>query len=150
MALANTAKPATDLISEPASNFERLGGKLRNSDTSHRSEFQAATIRCELTGSDTATARGLTASGSLALCRALLEAGVSPDAPLECFRESTLALRIRSVRAGAGLKVRETDTDGQRVVAWTAFAARRVPPPVRQIGGPVLAHLPQANERRRA
>jgi hypothetical protein len=87
-------------------------------------------IRCDLTGSDTARAGVLTASGATGLCRMLLTAGTDPDAPLECFRNGTVALRVKSIRAGAGLTVRETD--GPRFVAWKAWPDRAVTPPVRQ------------------
>lgn len=87
-------------------------------------------IRCELAGSDTAQVGGLTARGATDLCRLLLAGGADPDAPLECFRGGTLALRVKSIRAGAGLTVRETD--GPRFVAWKAWPDRAVKPPVRQ------------------
>jgi len=87
-------------------------------------------IRCELTGSDTARAGNLTASGPTELCRLLLAAGTDPDIPLECFRGRTLALRVKSIRAGARLTVRETD--GPRFVAWKAWPHRAVTPPIRQ------------------
>jgi hypothetical protein len=92
-------------------------------------------IRCELTGSDQAQAGAVIARGTapiLSLCRLLLASGAKPDAPVECFRNGTLALRVRSVRAGAALTVRETDFDGPRVVRWKAFPHRAVKPPIRQ------------------
>jgi hypothetical protein len=89
-------------------------------------------IRCELTGSDTAKVGDVTARGATDLCRLLLVAGADPTAPLECFRGNVLALRVRSIGAGAKLTVRETATDGPRLVRWKAFPARAVRPPVRQ------------------
>jgi hypothetical protein len=89
-------------------------------------------IRCDLTG-DTAQAGGLTASGATGLCRLLLAASAAdPDAPLECFRNGILSLRVKSIRIGAGLTVRETATDGPRFVRWRAFPTRAVEPPIRQ------------------
>jgi hypothetical protein len=41
MTLPKTAKPATAADGEPASNFERLGGELRQSNTLKPAELQA-------------------------------------------------------------------------------------------------------------
>ena len=41
----------------------------------------------------------------LALCRSLIAAGMSPDQAMECWRGSTLALRIRSIGEAAGLEI---------------------------------------------
>jgi hypothetical protein len=60
----------------------------------------------------------------------LLAAGADPEASLECFRSGMLALRVKSIRAGAALTVREIG--GPRFVRWKAFPARAVEPPVRQ------------------
>jgi hypothetical protein len=92
-------------------------------------------IRCELTGSETARVGELSSRGTspiFNLCRLLIAAGADPLAPLECFRSGTLALRVRSIRAGAGLTVRETETDGPRVTRWKAWPHRAVKPPIRQ------------------
>jgi hypothetical protein len=94
-------------------------------------QMSAPPVRCEL-GSDTARCGDLTASSATGLCRLLLAAGTAPDAPLECFRNGTLALRVKSIRIGATLTVRETTTDGPRFVRWQAWPARAVKPPVRQ------------------
>ena len=53
-----------------------------------------------------------------ALCRALLAAGANPKSRLECFRGSVLALTVKSVGIGAKLTIRETVSDGPRVVRW--------------------------------
>jgi hypothetical protein len=136
MAPPDTATPATAICGEPALNFEQLGGELDNHDIPARIDIQgrrlATPIRCELNGSDTAQARGLTASGATGLCRLLIAAGADPNASLECFRNSTLALRVKSIRSGARLTVRETATEGPRFVAWKAFPHRAVTPPVRR------------------
>jgi hypothetical protein len=68
-------------------------------------------VRIELTGSDTATACGLTAVGRspvLKLCRMLVTAGHDPAEPAEAYRGSTLCLHIRSIGEGAGLAMAET------------------------------------------
>jgi hypothetical protein len=63
------------------------------------------TIRVELARSDCATALGIVVRGSapvINLCRKLIDAGCDPATPLEAWRGSTLALRIRSIgEAGA-------------------------------------------------
>ena len=103
----------------------------------------SASIRCELTGSNTARAGDLTAQGATDLCRLLLAAGADPDSQLECFRNGRLAIRVKSIRVGAALTVRETD--GPRFVAWKAWPTRAVAPPARQnISG--LSEAPQPGE----
>jgi hypothetical protein len=98
----------------------------------------APPIRCELTGSSTVQAGDLTASTATDLCRLLLAAGTAPDAPLECFRNGTLALRVKSIQAGARLTVRESDGP-PRFVRWKPFPARAVMAPVSQNAPAVLA-----------
>jgi hypothetical protein len=41
----------------------------------------------------------------LAMCRSLIAAGMSPDQAMECWRGSTLALRIRSIGEAAELEI---------------------------------------------
>ena len=65
-------------------------------------------IIAELTGSDTCAAAGITVTAyapALVLCRSLIAAGMSPDQAMECWRGSTLALRIRSIGEAAGLEI---------------------------------------------
>ena|ERR1700730_7937813 len=50
-----------------------------------------------------------------------------------------LALRIKSIRAGAKLTVRETALDGPRVVSWKGFPSRAVTAPARSNQEPVAA-----------
>ena len=71
-----------------------------------------------------------------ALCRALLAAGANPNSRLECFRGSVLALTVKSVGIGAKLTIRETVTDGPRVVRWKPLQDRDVFVPVRQNDDP--------------
>lgn len=73
-------------------------------------------LRATIVGSNQAEANGVTARGHapvLALCRALIEAGVDPGTPLEAFRGTTLCLRVRSVGEGARLTVKEITRDGK-------------------------------------
>jgi Fe2+ transport system protein FeoA len=72
-----------------------------------------ATIVAELSGSDTATAVGLTTRAHapvLALCRRLLAAGFDPNTPLKVYRRSVLCLHIRSLGEAAALEVRPSGT----------------------------------------
>ena len=65
-------------------------------------------IHAEITGSDTATALGITevsATPILALSRLLVEAGHNPGRPLECYRGDTLCLTVRSIGEAAGLEI---------------------------------------------
>ena len=66
-----------------------------------------------LTGTDHASAEGITATGPspvLALCRRLIDAGYDPALPLVAYRGSTLALRVRSIGEGARLEVSHRGT----------------------------------------
>jgi hypothetical protein len=117
-------KPAT-ACGEPASNLEHLGGPLGISHT-------PSIITAQLVGDDTAIADGITARGALDLCRRLLDAGFNSEAELLCYRANVLALRIRSIALGAQFTIRETATDGPRVVRWKAFSRRNVSAPMRQ------------------
>jgi hypothetical protein len=106
----------------------------------------------KLFGSDGATAGGINVRSSRSpvfeLCRLLMAANANPKAALECFRGGVLALTVKTIRAGAGLRVRETTSDGPRVVAWNPYVDRRVKPPARRIGGGVLhSHLLPTNGR---
>jgi len=112
----NAAKPATAADGEPASNFERSGGRLEVAHT-------PTAITAQLLGTDIAVANGITASGALDLCRRLLAAGADPDAELVCYRGAVVALRVRSIGAGARLAIRETAADGPRIVRWRPFLA---------------------------
>jgi len=114
-------KPAT-ACDEPASNLEQLGGPLGIFHTPTQ-------ITAQLVGNDIAVADNITANGALDLCRRLLTAGAKPNAELICYRGEQIALRVRSIGAGAKLTVRE---DGLRVVPWKAFSRRAAASPIRQ------------------
>jgi hypothetical protein len=65
-------------------------------------------ITATLTGSDTATALGLTAQSSspvIVLCRQLLAAGHDPALPLHAYRGGTLAVLVRSIGEAARLEI---------------------------------------------
>src|ERR1700722_10547783 len=111
MHIADIAKPATDRISEPVSSIERLTGQLENADTS---ALPALQLRCELIGNDVAIRGDIKARGALDMCRQLLFAGADPSAELLCYCGGQLALRVRTIGAGAKLVVRETVTGGPR------------------------------------
>lgn len=90
-----------------------------------------ATISATLAGSDRCEAAGITVTGAtpvLKLCRSLIAAGLDPDRALHVFRGAKLALRIRSLREGARLTVKEPDRQGTgppprplRPMAWPSF-----------------------------
>ena len=101
--------------------------------------MSGATITAELIGHDRAQAGDIVVrsrSPVFALCRALLAAGANPNSKLECFRGSILALTVRTIGIGAKLTIRETVTDGPRVVRWKPLQDRDVFAPVRQNDDP--------------
>jgi hypothetical protein len=118
MHIPDIAKPATDRIGEPALTFEQLGGPLGISNT-------LSVIIAQLVGSDIAVFDNITGRGALDLCRRLIVAGVDPDAELHCYRDGVIALRIKSVGAGAKLTVHETASGGPRFSTWRPFPAAR-------------------------
>jgi hypothetical protein len=96
------------------------------------------TVRAELIGSHSCTADGLTASGNapaLALCRALLAAGVDPACPLWAYRGAILCLKVRSLGEGAELAVEDGRHGTPRFRRWRkrdeGYGAGS---PIRQIG----------------
>jgi hypothetical protein len=65
-------------------------------------------IHAELSGSETATACGITCRANapiLMLCRHLIEAGHATDRPLEAWRGPIMCLRVRSIGEGADLEI---------------------------------------------
>jgi hypothetical protein len=67
----------------------------------------APVIRAELSGSNTATAEGITVRAItpvLQLCRRLVEAGYDPVRPLHAYRGDILCLKVRSIGEAAGLQ----------------------------------------------
>jgi hypothetical protein len=103
-------------------------------------------IRTELTGLSQATAAGIAVTGrhapTLSLCRALIEAGHDPAAPLEAYRGTTLCLRVRSIGEGAALTVRDGIDGKPRFAPYRAFQDSPEicggRPPVRQTAENVL------------
>jgi hypothetical protein len=78
-------------------------------------------LRAALVGSNRCTAAGITATGQapvLALCRELLAAGFDPDQPLEIYRGTTLALRVRSIGEAARLTVKDNRLGRPVFVRW--------------------------------
>jgi hypothetical protein len=118
MMLTDMAKPATAPHGEPALSFERIAGPLSNSHTPN-------IITAQLVGGDIAIVDDIEARGPLDLCRRLIAAGVNPGAELHCYRGGQLALRITSIRYGAGIVVRETATEGPRFATWRPFPTAR-------------------------
>ena len=87
---------------------------MRSPYASPKSEKQrcgaaAGAIVATLTGSDTASAEGISITGAspvLALCRKLIVYGFDPAIPIHVFRGDTLALTVRSIGEGARLEIR--------------------------------------------
>jgi hypothetical protein len=87
-----------------------------------------AAIRAELTGQDTAVALGIAANSHtpiLSLCRALVDGGHDPAAPLEAYRGDVLCLRVRSIGEAAGLRI------GSHGVGFEAAPECDAAPPMR-------------------
>ena len=98
-------------------------------------------LRAELIGANTCRAAGLTATGSapvLALCRNLIAAGLDPDQALEVYRSGMMALRVRSLAAGAALTVEDDSRGTPRFRPWRGGRAS----PVRQTKLPATGPLP--------
>jgi hypothetical protein len=79
-------------------------------------------IRATLVGSDCCEALGVTARGSapvLALCRVLVAAGHDPRRSLHVFRGEVLALVVRSIGDGAGLRVATHGVGFERIPECT-------------------------------
>jgi hypothetical protein len=92
-----------------------------------------ATICAEIAGSDRCAACGITAHGHapvLALCRQLVDAGHDPATRLEAYRDTVLALRVRTIGEGAALTVEDDSRGTPRFRLWRGGAAS----PVRQTG----------------
>jgi hypothetical protein len=93
------------------------------------------TIRAEIINSSRCSAEGYTACGNapvLGLCRELVKAGFDPSWSLHAYRGNVLALRVRSIGAGAALTVDEHN--GIRFAKWKPFNRSAVSPPMRQNG----------------
>ena len=117
----NKANPASAQTENGVQDFAPLARPLENTNTS---SYPALQLRCDLVGSDKAIAGDIMASGAFDLCRRLLAAGANPAAELVCYRNGTLALRIKSIGAGARLTVR-TSKDGPRFATWRPFPTAR-------------------------
>ena len=101
--------------------------------------MSGAVIIAQLIGHDRARAGDVVVRSRtpvFALCRAFLASGANPNSKLECFRGSVLALTVRTIGIGAKLTIRETVTDGPRVVRWKPLQDRDVFAPVRQNNDP--------------
>ena len=109
-----------------------------------KTESRRNRLRAELTGENTCSAAGITATGrapALAMCRQLLAAGLDPDYALDVYRAGILALRIRSIAAGALFDVRDDKRGVPRFVRHRPGPDERAQiacgegPPVRQTVG---------------
>jgi hypothetical protein len=69
----------------------------------------------------------------LTALRELLSQGVNPDAAAEIYRNGVLALRVRSIRAGAALTVSEEADRPPRFKRWKPLDLGDGSPPARQM-----------------
>jgi hypothetical protein len=134
-----TARSPGAVAAHGASENDPLGSRV-TSETNFPSH-RAQAIRARLVGSNCCEAGGIVAHDSapaLALCRELIAAGADPSAPLHCYRDGVLALKVRCLREGARLKINSKGT---------AFVARRAvrtasASPKNKRGVPTLADTP--------
>jgi len=99
--------------------------------------LSAPPILATILRADLITARGIEAPCIFALCRKLLAAGHDHRAAMVAeWCDGRPSMRISTLAAGARLAVRETASDGPRLVAWQpppdARATVGGPPPVRE------------------
>jgi hypothetical protein len=90
-------------------------------------------IHAEISGDDIAAALGVTARSTspvLALCRLLVEKGIDPATPLEAWRGSVLALRVRSIGEATRLEVTAKGT------GFIRSRALRTAPPIAKTARP--------------
>ena len=121
----NGVGPASALTENEA--LEVCSTAKTNKQASKTFRQNAQAVRAELTESDTACACGITAEGSspvLKLCRMLIGAGTDPSTPLEAWRDSTLALAIRSIGEASCLEINSAGND------FTRYREVRAGPPV--------------------
>ena len=91
-------------------------------------------IHAELIGSDTCAALGITIESStpvLAMCRALVAAGIDPATRLEAYRGDVLCLWVRSIGEAARLTVKAMG-NGAPGFTTEGTAGRATAPPIRQ------------------
>jgi hypothetical protein len=103
--------------------------------TQFKPQQPAAPIVGELTGDDVASACGITVYSSspvLGLCRSLIAASLSPDQSMVVFRRGVVALRVRSLQAGAALTVAEPDRGRPHFAKWKPWPSSAVASSVRQ------------------
>jgi hypothetical protein len=109
-------------------------------------------IIATLVSDDTAIAGDIVARGRspvFALCRALLAAGADPNARLDCYRGTTLAVVVKSLGRGALLTVKERDRGGLEIARWEAFPCSPVSPRIRQNGASVQTGAASLPDRHR-
>lgn len=134
--MSETKSPGA-LAAHGAIEIDGLGRRVV-SETSQGWSVAQAPIHATLIGDDCCKAEGITARGLapvLGLCRKLVAAGHDPAVPLEAWRGDILALRVRSIGEGAGLRVATHGVGFERLPECTGG------PPVRQKRSPVVFDL---------
>jgi hypothetical protein len=108
--------------------------------------MSAPPILATILAADRITARGIEAPCIFALCRKLLAAGHDHRAALVAvWCDGRASMRIASLAAGARVAVRETASDGPRIVAWqpppdTRAAVGGAPPARETMPAVTMAH----------
>ena len=119
MTLTNANRPTGDRAARPKSQIQEPA-----SNSQKTFELQARVIRAKIDSNNFKYGNHIVGGHTpiLTACRQLLALGLSPDAAVEIFRAGVLAVKIRSLRAGAALVVEECGDGRPR------FRAYRPPP----------------------
>jgi hypothetical protein len=118
--------------------------KQRRGKPTHDTVAALAVIGVKLTGSDTASAEGITVTGAtpvLALCRKLIVYGFDPAIPIHVFRGDTLALRVRAIGEAAALSIKPTGV---------GFGPFRAGPQGRSSSPSIAPNVPARSRQRKA
>ncbi len=104
------ARKHTDIFPLTGDDADSVIHRKPKTSTPQGERFSApqAAIRADLIVDDSCSALGMTVRGFapvLALCRLLVEAGHHPATPLEAWRGDVPCIRIRSISAGAALRI---------------------------------------------
>ena len=113
--------------------------KLQAQHTSHFEQPLSTALLAEAIGSHRCECEAFSIVGTgyspiLNLCRSLLAAGVDPDAALIVYRKGILSLRIRSIREGARLVVKDDGNTGRPRFINDYSQTRAATSPIRENG----------------
>lgn len=125
-------------------NSEHAAGHYRVNPITAKSGPRC--VRAELTGSDGASAEGITvrsASPVFSLCRRLIAAGIDADRPLVAYRGMVACIIINSIGEGALLTVAEGNRGAPRFRRWKPVSRREESPRIARHGR-AATHDPKA------